>query len=418
MGKYGNLTTALLLFIAAVARAETPRYNGVDPHAADYYQSEIAKNRQRNPQRAGESDTDYAIRMSHLDPNYTTPPTAQEDVAGMNGGTLDRAQKLTDAAAIALEGERAATAQAAEMVVAGITTGLDITGGGTFGDPAAAKAKLADSQKYFEAGTKYGQIKTDMQEARIQNSRGAARLKFDPEDGDGAGEPDPEKVASIVDGLSDKDKETLAARGIDPTELVERLLSGEVDTSDPAAILRELKDPTQLSVDDLNDVRALAEANTADTTLGADSAVRAGELAGKDLAEGRDLKDGEKLAGGDGISIKNFDNLKEKAISLVNRELIDRVGGWLGKGKGKKDGRNLASLDPKGLGPAKGKGVKKSLTAKAYYELQDNGITAPRFGNNIFKMAHRQYRDYGKWRENRPAPPARTSKVSKPSKKG
>jgi hypothetical protein len=184
---------------------------------------------------------------------------------------------------------------------------------------------------------------------------------------------------------------------------VERLLSGEIDPSDPNSVRRALNDPNLLSPVELAEVKALAEAKLA-----------AGNIEGVDLPpgselEGGDLKEGRSLAGA-GTTGKNAKTdekdpskttnpgLAGIAIRLINREVMGfKLADLMGKRKDAKavslNGDPKAALDPKGKGA-----LKKKLTAVDYYRLRDNGITAPRHGNNIFKMAHRQFRDFSKWR--------------------
>lgn len=407
------LTFTALAFLCALSHGEPGntggypgRENGFGPDPMYDYSAEIQKNKNRSAQQAGESDADYRIRTSHLDTNYTTPPVANADVT-MGTGTVDRAEKLKDARRFALEGESAAAAQAADMTVAGVTASLSILDFG--GDMSKMAAATADANKYNEAAQKYAQIKLDMEAARVHNGNGAARLRFDPDD-DGAGKaaaPDPKQVESILDKMSDADKQKLQDRGVDPEDLVERLLSGELDTSDPNALLKALNDPRQLSTGELAEVRALADARISEAGADIEGAAGAGsDLAASELKDSRALAAAtEKAAKEEEASKTTNPGLAGIAISFINREVMGyRLGDLLGV-KGRPNAKpagvaGVGGVNGKGVADAKGKaGLRKHLTPSDYYQLQGRGITAPRHGNNIFKMARRQYRDFSKWRD-------------------
>jgi hypothetical protein len=387
---------AALLFAPSLAFSEyeenPERVSPIVNHPGQYFTDEIAANRQRFPQGANESDRDYNIRMAKLDPNYTPPLTAPGDTAGTAGqpmGTADLAEKLHDAALLAKEGKAASTAEAGNLQAQGFASMGDLS-------PQA----LADMQAYIQAAEPYAANASAMDKAMIYNANGKTRLRYDADDeGAQAGTaPSESQVQNLVDSISAKNRKAMEDRGIDPQEFVERLLSGEIDKSDPNAILRELGETRQLSTEELAEVKALADVKLAE--LGG----RAGGSGSGSDGEGRGAGDRGALAKADEKDPSKTTNpgLAGIAIRLINREVMGyRIGDLLGIGKDKKAGPKKAlSLDPNARAAYGGKVVvKKRLTAVDFYNLQGHGITAPRHGSNIFKMAHRQYREYGKWRQ-------------------
>ncbi len=402
----GLLGLALLCSLSHAEPGYPGRDNGFASNDPMYdYSAEIQKNKKAMAQKPGEGDAAYRERTSHLYTEITAPPVAHDDVA-TGQGTVDRAEKLKDAQRFAQEGFNAATAQAADMAIAQFGAISNIAG--TF-DPAVLAQATADSKTYGDAAQKYAKIQQDMNVAKVNNGNGFTRLRYDPEDGDGAGKappPDPSLVSAVMDRLSDDQRKKLEDRGVDPEDFVERLLSGEIDTSDPNSVLRALNDTRQLSSAELAEVQALAEAKLAEGGGAAEAAAGAGiEIGGSELKETRELASATDKSGKTDEkdpSKVTTPGLAGIAIRLINREVMGyRLSDLLG-GKGRRDAK-VATVPVNGKGvadsaAARKAGVKK-LTATDYYQLQGQGITAPRHGNNIFKMAHRQFRDYSKWRD-------------------
>lgn len=342
----------------------------------DTFNREIGNNRKNNPIRAGETEIDFSVRTSHLPGSLA--PTAPEDSAGPNGGTVDRAEKLSDAERLAQSGRNAAGIQATDMIIA-LSNGLtSVAAPGENGSQAGSISAIAD------AASKYSQIWSDMTTARDHNRSGKVRLRYDPDDDKEAGPADPALAAGLTEKLLEKmspeAKDVLQSRGLNPQEVLERLLSGEIDTQDPAAVLRELGDTTELSAAELAEAKEIAAAKS-----GAASGDLSSSRTDETNAGANELSSSE-ASGTFGQSGRTHPELAGYAISPV-------VGGRpLKVASGEKRTAEPSVLSggrakPKRPGPA------------VYYGLREKGITAPRYGGNIFAFAHRGFRNFGRGRE-------------------
>lgn len=380
-----------LMALSAGAAGEiydTPRPETELTTREDQFYNDVVAGQANAPILPGETQADYILRTSQVPAGYVPSLPTDNAMVGREG-------KLDDAARMALHGEQAATASFGR--IAGEVISLALS---SLSCPGGCAGVQQDIVQLEEAMDNYGQILTAMDYAEQNNSNGKARL-LTPEGGSAGGQgsnvtqssaagPKPDTVSIAVENLGPKTRQTLAEQGLDPNEVVERLLSGELDLANPGSVQQVLGVDASIPASVIAQARAAPQSARVQQILNGDGNGASGSGVG--IRKG--AASHGAFAGGGRKKKKNDPYYKDpKLAALAGIPLEMFPGGKPPSNDPRALERFLATLNDK-----KGRGIRK-LTPKQYYQLLSMGVLVPLHRQNIFQIARRHYRNFRNYRE-------------------